>query len=121
MPAADHLGRLVSEVGAEAFGRKIEPIYRSIASGKGPTADHEIRRRNACSAGTNSHLAGGAYYPVKIHEEIIGVGVIVNEIHRSERLPKRQGRNSNPNSFSRRKWKLSAGWREASPTTSTTS
>ena len=41
MPAADHLGRLVSEVVPNIWPQ-IEPIYRSIASGKGPTADHEI-------------------------------------------------------------------------------
>jgi two-component system, cell cycle sensor histidine kinase and response regulator CckA len=84
VPAADHLGRLVSEVVPNIWPQ-IEPIYRSVTSGNGPMADHEIVGETPARPGQiRSWLV--SYYPVKIHEEIIGVGVIVNEITERKRV-----------------------------------
>ncbi len=78
VPAADHLGRPVAEV-VPSLWPQIEPIYRGIASGAEPATTREIVGETPARPGQiRSWLV--SYYPVKIHEEIIGVGIIVNEI-----------------------------------------
>jgi len=74
---ADHIGRLVSEIVPDLWPQ-IEPIYQRILTGQEQLVHRELTGENAARPGEIRSWQV-SYYPVKIHDEIIGVGVIVDE------------------------------------------
>jgi PAS domain S-box-containing protein len=84
IPAAEHLGRSVAEVVPDLWPQ-IEPIYRDVLSGKGLVMNHEIIGQTPARPGQLRYWSVN-YFPVHLREEIIGLGIIVNEVTERRRL-----------------------------------
>ncbi len=78
IPAVDHLGRLVSEIVPNLWPQ-LAPVYESVLSGNGPILNQEITGETAAHPGKKRCWLA-SYYSVKVQEEIIGVGIIVDEL-----------------------------------------
>jgi PAS domain S-box-containing protein len=81
-PVDYHLGRTVADVSPEMWPRLKEPLEGVIATGR-------IERREVQDASTAADGAGRwwdvTYFPVRLGEEIIGVGIAVHEITQRKR------------------------------------
>lgn len=76
-PAEEQVGRTVAEVVPDVWAQ-MEPIYREVlASGEAAT-NLEVEREQGATRERRHWLA--SYYPVRIEEEVIGLGVIVVDI-----------------------------------------
>src|SRR5262249_24099324 len=84
LPAAAHLGRTAREA-VRAIGPHLEPIFRRLRAGGEPVTNHELRAELPAASGRTRHWLG-SYYPVCVGGEVIGIGVIVNEVTEQRRL-----------------------------------
>jgi PAS domain S-box-containing protein len=80
-PAEEQIGRTVAEVVPDVWAQ-MEPVYREVlASGEAAT-NLEVEREQGATRERRHWLA--SYYPVRIEEEVIGLGVIVVDITERE-------------------------------------
>lgn len=78
VPVAEHLGRRVSEV-VPALWPEIEPAYRRVLQWRKPVVNVEMTGETAAEPGTlRSWLV--SFYPVLVHAEILGIGVVIVDI-----------------------------------------
>jgi PAS domain S-box-containing protein len=78
IPAADHLGRTVQEVVPQLWP-SLEPIYRQVLAEDRPRLNHQVDGETPAAPGEVRHWLVN-YYPVHVHGEPFGVGIIVNDV-----------------------------------------
>lgn len=76
-PLDEQIGRTVAEAVPDVW-RQMEHVYRRVLETGEPAVNLEVTRQRSGKEGSRLWLA--SYYPVWAEEEIIGVGVIVNDI-----------------------------------------
>jgi PAS domain S-box-containing protein len=81
---ADHLGRHVWEV-LPGLWPQLEPRYRQLLQGDGSVGEVEVSGETAAAPGWTRHWLVN-HYPVRTGEELLGIGVIVNEVTERKRL-----------------------------------
>jgi PAS domain S-box-containing protein len=81
---ADHLGRHVREIVPKLWPR-LEPRYRQLLQGGGPLGDVELGGETPAAPGRARHWLAN-HYPVRIGSELLGIGVVVNEVTERKRL-----------------------------------
>ncbi|MBL8794445.1 MAG: PAS domain-containing protein, partial [Planctomycetia bacterium] len=84
LPAAAHQGRTVADV-VPAVWSQLEPILRGLLVGGEPVVNSEITGETAAAPGQTRHWLS-SYYPVRIADEIVGIGVIVNEVTQQRQM-----------------------------------
>jgi PAS domain S-box-containing protein len=78
LPLEEQLGRTVAEVIPDLWPQ-IEPVYRQVLDSGEPVINLEQEGEMPSSPGVvHSWLA--SYYPVPLHDEIIGIGLVVVDI-----------------------------------------
>jgi PAS domain S-box-containing protein len=77
----DPVGKTVAEVAPEVWDR-VGSVYRQVLESGEARANVEIERQRSRSQDHRRFLAN--YYPVRIEEEVIGVGVVVVDITERE-------------------------------------
>jgi PAS domain S-box-containing protein len=83
-PAAALLGRTVQESVPELWPR-LEPLYRGVLESGVPVTDREVTGETPAAPGRVRHWLVN-YYPVRIHEGIAGIGILVTDITERKRL-----------------------------------
>jgi PAS domain S-box-containing protein len=81
---ADHLGRHVWEV-VPGLWPRLEPRYRRLLQGDGPVGEVELSGETAAAPCRTRHWLVN-HYPVHMGAELLGIGVIVNEVTERKRL-----------------------------------
>jgi PAS domain S-box-containing protein len=76
-PLEQHLGRTVAEVVPEIWAQ-VEPVYRRALLGEA-VLNVPIKGETAADPGAAHHWLG-SYYPVRLADEIIGVGIVVVDV-----------------------------------------
>ena len=76
--SAEHLGRSLADVVPDLWP-KLEPLFRRVLDGGEPVINLEIESEVPASPGTR-HCWLASYYPVRVNDEVIGVGVVVVDI-----------------------------------------
>jgi PAS domain S-box-containing protein len=76
-PAEEQIGRTVAEVVPDVWAQ-MEPVYRRVLSSGEPVTNLEVVRQHRGTSDRRYWLA--SYYPVRIEDEVIGVGVIVIDV-----------------------------------------
>jgi two-component system cell cycle sensor histidine kinase/response regulator CckA len=84
IPAAEHLGRTVADVVPDLWPQ-LEPIYRDVLSGTGSVLNHEVVGQTPARPGQLRYWFVN-YFPIRVRDEIIGLGIIVNEVTERRRL-----------------------------------
>lgn len=84
IPAADHLGRTVQEV-VPRLWPSLEPIYRRVLAEDRPHVNQEVAGETPATPGEIRHWLVN-YYPVHVHGEAFGVGIVVNDVTERRRL-----------------------------------
>jgi PAS domain S-box-containing protein len=77
MPPEEQVGRTIAEVVPEVWAQ-MEGTYRSVLRTGRPVVNLDVSRPRHGDAERRHWLA--SYYPVRIEEEVIGVGVIVVDV-----------------------------------------
>ncbi len=75
---ADHLGLTVQESVPELW-HQLEPLYRGVLESELPVTDHEVTGETPAAPG-QIHQWLVNYYPVRIHAEIAGIGILITDI-----------------------------------------
>jgi PAS domain S-box-containing protein len=83
-PAADHLGHTVQESVPELWPR-LEPLYRGVLESGVPVTNQEVTGETPAAPGQVRHWLVN-YYPVRVHEEIAGIGILVTDITERKRM-----------------------------------
>jgi PAS domain S-box-containing protein len=81
---ADHLSRTVQESVPQLWPR-LEPLYRGVLESGMPVTNLEITGETPAAPGRIRHWLVN-YYPVRIHEEVAGVGILVTDITERKQL-----------------------------------
>jgi PAS domain S-box-containing protein len=81
---ADHLGRHVREIVPRLWPR-LESRYHQLLQGSGPLGDIELSGETAAAPGRARHWLA-SHYPVRIGSELLGIGVVINEVTERKRL-----------------------------------
>jgi PAS domain S-box-containing protein len=81
---ADHLGRTVRELVPQLWPQ-LEPLYRGILEGGQPLVNLEITGETPAAPGATRHWLVN-YYPVRIDQQVAGIGIIVTDITERKRL-----------------------------------
>jgi PAS domain S-box-containing protein len=76
-PAEEQVGRTISEVVPEVWAQ-MESIYRQVLTSGEAITNLEVERQRGGDEGRRFWLA--SYYPVRMEEEVIGLGVIVIDV-----------------------------------------
>jgi PAS domain S-box-containing protein len=76
-PVEDQIGRTVAEVIPDVWAQ-MEPVYRHVLETGEAVANLEVDRESSQTRDRRHWLA--SYYPVRIDDEVIGVGVVVVDI-----------------------------------------
>jgi PAS domain S-box-containing protein len=76
--AAEHLGRTVEETIPSLWPR-LEPLYRGVLEKDEPVINQEFTGESPSSPGQIRHWLV-SYYPVRVREEVVGVGVLVADM-----------------------------------------
>ncbi|MGH2942000.1 MAG: EAL domain-containing protein [Solirubrobacteraceae bacterium] len=77
-PPDEQVGRTVAEVMPERWPR-LEPIYRRVVDTGEAVVNQEMSGPSSSSVGDDRSLLA-SYYPVQLHEEVIGIGMVVVDI-----------------------------------------
>ena len=77
-PAEDLIGRMVGEVLPHSLWTQVEPVYRHVLSSGEAVRDRRVISPE--STGGRRRELTTTHYPVRVGDEIIGVGVVVNDI-----------------------------------------
>ncbi|HEV7679820.1 MAG TPA: HD domain-containing phosphohydrolase [Candidatus Dormibacteraeota bacterium] len=80
--AADHVGKKVPDV-VPALWPTLEPLYRRVLKGE-PILNREMSGPSAEDGG-GRHSWLSSYYPVRVGDEVIGIGVVVVDITERKR------------------------------------
>ncbi|MFI5286711.1 MAG: HD domain-containing phosphohydrolase [Candidatus Dormibacteria bacterium] len=72
------LGRRVSDV-VPGLWPSLEPVLRRVLDDGEPVIDLEMSGETAADPGRPHHWLN-SYYPVRVHDEVIGIGVVVVDI-----------------------------------------
>ncbi|HYE37525.1 PAS domain S-box protein [Methylocaldum sp.] len=78
LPVADHLGRSLQEIVPELWPA-VESLYRSVLERGEPVTQVDVTGETKAQPGVRRHWLAN-YYPVRVDREIIGIGVIVQDI-----------------------------------------
>ncbi len=76
-PVEEQIGRTVAEVVPDVWAR-MEPVYRRVLEAGEAVVNLEVDRERSETRDRRHWLA--SYYPVRIDDEVIGVGVVVVDI-----------------------------------------
>jgi PAS domain S-box-containing protein len=76
-PVEDQIGRTVAEVVPDVWAQ-MEPVYRHVLEAGEAVVNLEVDRERSETRDRRHWLA--SYYPVRIDDEVIGVGVVVVDI-----------------------------------------
>jgi PAS domain S-box-containing protein len=76
-PAEDLIGRKVGEVLPAALWKELEPVYHHVLSSGEVVRDRRVIPANA---GGRSREITTSHYPIRTGDEIIGVGVVINDV-----------------------------------------
>jgi PAS domain S-box-containing protein len=79
-----HLGRTVQESVPKLWPR-LEPLYRRVLESGEPVTNREITGETPAEPGQTRHWLVN-YYPVRVHGEVVGIGVLVVDITDRKRL-----------------------------------
>jgi PAS domain S-box-containing protein len=82
LPVEEQLGRTVAEV-VPALWPKMEPIYRHVLATGEAVINQEAEAAGPCVPGDVRHWLA-SYYPVRLKDEVIGVGLVVVDITERE-------------------------------------
>lgn len=85
-----HLGRTVEETVPRLWSQ-LEPLYRKVIDTGEPVTHYEITGETAALPGQIRHWLV-SYYPVRVHDEIVGLGILVSEITERKRIEEEQRR-----------------------------
>jgi PAS domain S-box-containing protein len=78
LPIEEQLGRRVAEVLPELWPT-IEPIYRHVLGTGGAVVNQEVQGNFPSAPGDSRHWLS-SYYPVRLKDEVIGIGLVVVDI-----------------------------------------
>lgn len=76
--ADQQLGRTVPELVPELWPQ-LEPIYRQVLETGAPIINTPVQREDPDAAGELRHWLA-SYYPVRLNDEVIGIGIVVIDI-----------------------------------------
>jgi PAS domain S-box-containing protein len=76
-PAEEQVGKTLAEL-VPAVWAQMQPVYERVLTSGEPEVNLEVERENRTTGDLRSWLA--SYYPVRVEQEVIGVGVIVTDI-----------------------------------------
>lgn len=79
-----HLGKTLAEVLPNIWPH-VKDMYEGILAGGGPVTDQVFVGETPAAPGITRHWLG-SFYPVSVDREILGVGVIINEITEQKRI-----------------------------------
>ena len=74
----EQLGRTVAEVVSDDW-LQLEPIYRQVLKTGEPVVNHALQREDPRAPGETRHWLTN-YYPVHLHDELIGIGLVVIDV-----------------------------------------
>jgi PAS domain S-box-containing protein len=74
----EQLWRTVAEVVPDQWPR-LEPIYRHVLETGDPVVNQPVHRDDPAAPGTSRHWLA-SYYPVRLEDEVIGIGVVMIDI-----------------------------------------
>ena len=77
LPAAEHIGRSVSEVTPQLW-QQLEPIYRKALAGE-PSDNVDITGTSAADPGQRRHWLA-SFFPVRVDGAVVGVGNVVLDV-----------------------------------------
>jgi PAS domain S-box-containing protein len=83
VPAQDHLGRSLREI-APALWPTVEPLFRRALEGGEPVTQVEVSGETKGQPGVLRHWLAN-YYPVRVDSELIGIGLVVQDITERKR------------------------------------
>ncbi|MGC3971376.1 MAG: PAS domain S-box protein [Pirellulales bacterium] len=83
IPAAGHIGRTMEEV-LPSIWPVAKPMFEEALAGGGPIIDHEFKGETPAQPGVLRYWLV-CFYPVKMGEEILGVGALINEVTQQKR------------------------------------
>lgn len=83
IPARDHIGRRMKDLMPELSDRTV-PIYRSVLETGMPVVNMEVAGRTPAKPGETRYWLA-CYYPVRLVQRVIGVGIVVVEITERKR------------------------------------
>jgi|GEM_PF-1647815 len=78
VPAQDHLGRSLKEIVPEIWP-SVEPLYRKVLERGEPATQVEVSAATKAQPDVLRHWLAN-YYPVRVDSELIGVGIVVQDI-----------------------------------------
>jgi PAS domain S-box-containing protein len=83
LPAAEHTGRKVAEVIPELWPQ-VEPAYRRVLERDEPLLNVAFDGTTPAMQGVHRHWLAN-FYPVRVDQDIVGIGVVVVEITEQKR------------------------------------
>jgi PAS domain S-box-containing protein len=84
LPVADHLGRHIREIVPQLWP-KLEPRYRQLLQGDTTVSATEVSGETSAAPGQTRHWLAN-HYPVRMGSELLGIGIIVNDVTDRKRL-----------------------------------
>ena len=76
-PAQEQVGKTIAELVPDVWAQ-MQPVYERVLSSGRPEVNLEVERQRGEDGDLRSWLS--SYYPVRVDEEVIGIGVIVIDI-----------------------------------------
>jgi PAS domain S-box-containing protein len=76
-PPREHIGRTIAEMVPDVWAQ-MEHVYRRVLETSEPARNIEVERRTHGEPGFRHWLS--SYYPVRVDGDVLGVGVVVNDI-----------------------------------------
>jgi PAS domain S-box-containing protein len=83
-PAAELVGRTVQESVPQLWPR-LEPLYRGVLESGQPVTNLEVTGETPAAPGKTRHWLAN-YYPVRVHGDIVGLGILVADITDRKRM-----------------------------------
>ncbi|MBA4017134.1 MAG: hypothetical protein C0483_08180 [Pirellula sp.] len=83
-PAEQHIGKSLEELLPDIWPQA-KAMYQGILAGGGPVTNMVFVNEIVAAPGVTRHFLG-SFYPVSVDDEMLGIGVIVNEVTEQKRI-----------------------------------